>query len=93
MEIRARDKYLCQACIRQLPGTVTQYNYMDLSVHHIVPLQEDWDRRFDNKNLVTLCGLHHEMAERGGITREMLFKIAKEQEKASPPGGNDTLKN
>lgn len=86
LEIRVRDKYLCQACIRGLSGTFTKLNYTDLSVHHIIPIQEDWERRLDNMNLITLCGIHHEMAENGGISRKLLFEIAREQEKMNPPG-------
>lgn len=85
IEIRERDHYLCQACIRGLPGTYQKYNYDGLSVHHIVPINKDWDRRLENDNLITLCDMHHEMAESGEIEAEVLTQIAKEQED-SPPG-------
>lgn len=86
LEIRTRDGYLCQACIRKLPGTFTQYNYDDLSVHHIIPANQDWGRKLDNDNLITLCGVHHKMAEDGEIDAEILMRIAKEQEERHPPG-------
>ncbi len=47
-----------------------------LSVHHIVPLAEDFNRRLDDGNLITLCGFHHEQAERGVISRELLLELA-----------------
>lgn len=56
LEIRERDKYLCQICMRKLYGTTQQYNNREIEVHHIVPIAEDWDGRLDNDNLISLCG-------------------------------------
>lgn len=78
--IRERDQYCCQICAKGLYGAERKYETDELSVHHIVPLAEDWDRRFDNDNLLTLCRRHHEMAERGEIPRDILLNIAREQE-------------
>ena len=50
-------------------------------MHHIVPLVEDYEKRLDDDNLITLCSRHHEMAEKGDIDRRELLRIAKEQEK------------
>lgn len=75
-QIRYRDKNLCRACLAELPGTYRQLNYYRLSVHHIVPLVEDWDRRLDDSNLITLCPIHHEMAESGRLPRRKLFRLA-----------------
>lgn len=80
LEIRERDKYLCQVCMRKLYGAVQQYNNKQIEVHHIVPVAEEWDRRLDNDNLISLCGKHHEMAECGKIPRTELKKIARQQE-------------
>ena len=80
LDIRARDNYLCQVCIRNLYGTTRQYNNREIEVHHIVPVAEDWDRRLDNKNLISLCGRHHEMAEAGKIPRTELIELARQQE-------------
>ena len=79
IEIRRRDHYLCQCCIRLMHGTMRKHNYDDLSVHHIVPIAEDYEQRLDDDNLITVCGHHHEMAESGQIDREVLHEIAKEQ--------------
>lgn len=87
VEIKERDKYLCQICIRMLYDTYNQYNYDDLEVHHGIPLEEDFERRLDNKILLTMCERHHEMAERGQIPREEILKITEEQETAMPPEG------
>ena len=84
-EIRIRDVYLCQLCIRGLYGPM-RYSRDLVEVHHIVPIAEDYDRRLDNNNLITLCEKHHEMAEGGRVPRGELLKIAKEQEKVPPPG-------
>lgn len=79
-EIRTRDKYLCQICFRKLYGTRKQYNDVGVSVHHIIPIVEDWDSRLDNDKLIVLCEEHHKAAERGDIPRDRLLAIAREQE-------------
>lgn len=79
-EIKHRDKFLCQICIRNLYGTINQYNFDNLSVHHGVPLEEDINKGLVNKNLLTVCSYHHEMAESGKIPRKVILDIAKEQE-------------
>ena len=43
-----RDKY----------DTDFKYNYEGLEVHHIIPLEEDYSRRLDSYNLITLCNMH-----------------------------------
>ena len=85
-EIKQRDSYLCQICIRKLYDTHNQYNYNDLEVHHGVPLEEDFEKRLDNDILLTICERHHEMAERGDISRREILDIAGEQEDKYPPG-------
>ena len=69
-EILERDKGLCVACRLGLAGDE------DLvpadSVHHIVPLAEDFELRLENDNLISLCAYHHELAERGEIAAEEL---------------------
>lgn len=78
--IRERDNYCCQVCIRGLHNHDRQYETDNISVHHIVPIAEDWDSRLDDSNLISLCSKHHEQAEKGQIKRNELQKIAKEQE-------------
>lgn len=78
--IKERDKYLCQICIRKLYNTIKKYNYSDLEVHHIVPIKEDYSLRLEDTNLITICKYHHELAEQGTIPREELLSIVKEQE-------------
>lgn len=74
-QIKERDNYLCQLAIRENPP---RYIYTDLEVHHIVSIEEDWDKRLDDDNLITLSEEYHEKAERGEIDREYLLSIAKE---------------
>jgi 5-methylcytosine-specific restriction endonuclease McrA len=80
LEIRKRDKGLCQICIRQLFNTITQYTMQTIEVHHIVPIHENVNRMYDNNNLITVCKYHHNMAEYGDIPRARLHSIAIEQE-------------
>ena len=70
-EIRERDLNLCRVCASQ-----GRYNYTDLEVHHIVSLENDFDKRLDNDNLITLCSTHHEMAEKGAISVKELLNIS-----------------
>lgn len=68
-----------------------QYNYSGLSVHHAVPINDDWDKRLDDDNLITVCGMHHKMCESGEIPYEDVRRIIDEQESNSrlsdiPPG-------
>ena len=88
LEIRERDHFLCQACIRELPGTIRRLNYDGLSVHHAVPIYQDWDSRLDNSNLITLCSVHHEMAESGQLSLRLVRCMIDEQNGSdSPPEG------
>lgn len=80
-EIKERDLYLCQVCIRELYDTVNKYNYANLSVHHATPLEVDFDKRLDNDILLTMCSCHHEKAESGEIPLNVILKIIIEQEK------------
>lgn len=85
LEIRERDNYLCRVCMLDKYDTVMKYNPNDLSVHHIIPLNVDDSKAFNNENLITLCRHHHEMAECGDIPTEELLKIVKENIKSTPP--------
>ena len=78
-EIKQRDNYLCQVCIRNMYGTIRQFNYDDLSVHHIIPLAKNFEKRLDDTNLITLCKCHHELAERARIEVKVLLDIVSEQ--------------
>lgn len=76
-EIKERDLYLCVACWHNLPGTLRRINGSSLSVHHIKPLKKAWGLRLCNDNLITLCGTHHELAEKGTIGEKMLSELIK----------------
>ena len=76
--IKERDLYLCVVCRSGLYGEI-RYNSEDLEVHHIVPLDEDFDLALDDDNLVTICCRHHKLADAGKIPREVLRRL-------TPPG-------
>lgn len=69
-EVKERDKNLCRCC---LPTMITTRG---LQVHHIIPMREDFEKRNDIENLITLCPYHHNLAENGEITVDELQKIA-----------------
>lgn len=84
-EIKQRDLYLCQICIRELYNTKIKYNTECLEVHHNIPINEDYDKRLDNDNLLTVCHYHHELCENGEISRDEVQSIIDGQEKIPPP--------
>lgn len=88
-EIKERDLYLCQICIRNLYDTKVRMNGKDISVHHAVSLEQDFSKRLDDGNLLTLCERHHKMAEDGEIPVRTVLEIIRQQEQLAnePPGG------
>lgn len=48
-----RDKGLCQHCIKENKITMADM------VHHIIPIKDDWSKRLDLDNLVSLCHTCH----------------------------------
>lgn len=68
--ITKRDKYLCQVCLKD-----SIYNYDDLQVHHIIPIDKNYELKLDESNLITLCSYHHKQAEQNKITKEYLYKL------------------
>lgn len=84
-EIRDRDNNLCVACWHNLKGTLNRITTSGLSVHHIVPLYKAWALRLDDDNLITLCSTHHELAEKGEISKETLRECVKKGVNISPP--------
>lgn len=70
--IRDRDKNLCKICLADLYNTNRIINFSKLEVHHIIPIEEDYNLRLDDDNLITLCSLHHKLAELGTIPRKVL---------------------
>jgi len=79
VEIRRRDSGIDQAAINGLDGE-PYIETKGLSVHHIIPLKDDWNKRLDNYNLITLSAKTHDLAEKGLISKEELLKIAKANE-------------
>lgn len=79
-EIAERDLFCCRICILSFFDGIPNF---DISVHHIIPLSEDYERRLDNDNLITLCSTHHKQAERGEISRDYLRSLI------PPEGGQD----
>lgn len=75
-QVRERDRYLCLVCLVNEYDTVQQYNYQNLSVHHIIPLAEDPSKSLDDDNLITVCTYHHRLAESGKIPRQKLKRLA-----------------
>ena len=71
-EIKERDMYLCRNCLVNKKMTTK-----NLQVHHIVSLEEDFNKRLNNNNLITLCPICHELAESGEISKDSLYNLIK----------------
>lgn len=78
--IHKRDLNLCQICIRELYNTTNKYTYDNLSVHHAESLEDAWEKRLDDDNLLLGCSYHHELMEDGTIPLEEVKAIIKEQQ-------------
>ena len=76
-EIRSRDLNICRYCFLVKHKITTA----DLSVHHIVPIDKDYSKRLNSRNLITLCRECHENAEKGIISADMLRKLIVEKMK------------
>ncbi|WP_090573884.1 HNH endonuclease [Paenibacillus sp. OV219] len=75
IEIRTRDKGLCQHC-----KPMGKYAF-NIEVHHIVKLEDDMRLGLVNTNLISLCKACHVMADSGQIEVKVLQDIAAQQEK------------
>ncbi len=51
--ILQRDNHLCQVCLK-----VNKITPADM-VHHIIELKDDWEKRLNEDNLVSLCNACH----------------------------------
>ena len=83
-EIKERDNYLCQICIRNLYDTKKIMNYENISVHHAEKLEENYEKRLDNDNLLTVCEQHHKLCDKNIIPYSVVKRIITEQN--HPPG-------
>ena len=56
--VLARDKGICRMCYSINPNKVLQDSV--LTVHHIVPVEDDSSLWYDHNNLITVCSKHHQ---------------------------------
>lgn len=75
LAIRERSYHLCAVC-----KALGDYRKKDIEVHHIKPLSEDPNGLLEDSNLIALCIDHHKKADRGQISREALYKLARERD-------------
>jgi len=55
--------------------------YDGLSVHHCEPLNENYEKRLDDSNLLCVCEYHHRLCDNGTIPQEEVKRIIQEQER------------
>lgn len=77
--IKERDYYLCRCCLANILNSPMQFNYSNLEVHHIIPLNKDISKGLDDDNLITLCSYHHKLAEKGLIPIKILQKLTNKE--------------
>ena len=53
--------------------------YNNLQVHHIIPIDKNYDLKLNESNLITLCSYHHKQAEIKKISKEELYKLIIEE--------------
>lgn len=67
-EILKRDNYECQHCKKK--GLVVR----GTEVHHIIHLKDDFSRRLDNDNLITLCKACHNLEHPEKLKKNKKYK-------------------
>ena len=65
--------------------TKKRLNSDNISVHHIEKLEENYEKRLDDYNLISLCEVHHKMADRNDIPKSVLSSIVYDM--IGPPEG------
>ena len=51
--VLSRDNYLCQDCLASNMLVAAE------EVHHIIEVKEDWNKRYEEDNLISLCKSCH----------------------------------
>ena len=86
--IKRRDHGVCQLCLKNYTAgdtaSLRPYEDNDIEVHHIVSIDEDANKAFDEYNLISLCRFHHEQADAGLIPRAHLLEMAKKNSDGVP---------
>lgn len=79
IEIKERDGWRCVVCAsgRYPIEGVRELNGENLEVHHIIKLRDDIDKGLEEDNLITLCQVHHRMADKGEISADELRELIK----------------
>lgn len=70
VEIKLLDSYCCLLC-KSLDLTSPTY----LEVHHISKVRNNFEKRLDNDNLITLCVFHHKQADSNNISSSELCEL------------------
>lgn len=75
-EIRERSNYLCAVCM----DMDNYYNYKNIEVHHIRPIEKNPELLLDDKNLIALCPHHHKLADSGELNIDYLERLARKRD-------------
>lgn len=70
VEIKILDSYCCLMC-KSLGLASPTY----LEVHHISKVRNNFEKRLDNDNLITLCVFHHKQADDNTISSSELYEL------------------
>ena len=69
-EIKLLDSHCCLVC-KSLGLVRPVY----LEVHHINKVRNDYEKRLENDNLITLCVFHHKQADNNKISTNELYRL------------------
>ena len=79
-QIKERQAYLCPLCVRAGDLRVKR-----METHHIQKLRLHPELMLEDGNLIALCEVHHELADRGEISEDLLRELAAKRDRGIPP--------
>ncbi len=90
-QIKERDRYICQVCIRGLHGTINKFTGDGITVYHAESIADAPDKKLSDNNLLTICDMHKRMAISEQIPLEDIQKIIAEQNGTDVPCDGETV--
>ena len=79
IDIKERSQYLCAICRDN-----NIFTHDGLETHHIIKLRDRPDLLLEDGNLICLCGVCHERADKGAYSVEYLRGLADKRDKQTP---------
>lgn len=74
-DIKSRSNNICAVCLDK--GKI---NYKNLEIHHIEKIEDSYESRLDDNNLICLCSECHHKADAGEIDKVYLKSLVKKRD-------------